>query len=359
MPEFSQDDQRIEWEEYPDLNDWLDNQYPSLKIDREEIFFSKLASQILCDLDNAQYRAALHVYNTEQIEASKELIIETYPTPVAFHFHRAEYGAENALQRLFALKDSWESLVFLLFALVVGEARFLRVPLGNAQLTTKQLFSEKLATKLEVVEKILATGESNGYKFASRSLLPEGLVEKIKNLNSERNGFVHSQTPNDAEARQLYSLYIGDVLDVLNDLKGLQDVHLLRFRGHEDSVLSLRCEKFAGNRMVRVFNTIQVTPDLLARSAIDLTDRRLVVHHQNTLYSLAPFFHLIPDGQQYNTHLCYFKKKQNNPEEEDPPPQYQFERLGYPEMLYIERTEFAREVDELRSLLQQMGKVNV
>jgi hypothetical protein len=124
-------DEESEYRSNSPFNDWLDTQYGEFEISNDIVFFSQSASAILFEMDRVGYRAALEAFQSDQLNELKRSILDYFPLPIAYHFHKVEKGYENQIQRLHSLRDIWEAQIFTLYALVVGECRFLEVPLGS------------------------------------------------------------------------------------------------------------------------------------------------------------------------------------------------------------------------------------
>jgi hypothetical protein len=77
----------------------------------------------------------------------------------------------------------------------------------------------------------------------------------MRDLNQSRNSFSHSAAQSDAQARAWIGECYEDVTSVLDDLRGLADVHVLRHVGQVDA-RTLRCEVFRGHGFTKTIKSI-------------------------------------------------------------------------------------------------------
>jgi hypothetical protein len=348
----SETDREPRYEDNSYFNQWFDEQYDGLEVEEGVIYFSRSASEILFEMDKVAYETALNAFLSDQLEALKQSIFENFPSPVAYYFYRADRGSENSIQRLHFLRDTWEALVFLLYAIVMGEARFVGVPLDQASIRMRDIRSDRLSTKLRVMREVLQAAQRSGIVLHSRSLITEDLLQRITDLNRVRNGFSHSAALSTKQAQELFTEYLPEVMSVLQSIGDLENITLMRFAGNEgDDIHALNCEVFSGFGLVKEFRKIQIEDQQLAESGSCLNRDNIIVANDDRIYSLSPFVHFQEDEAGHHTELCFYKRVANDPNVQDPPPQYEFERVGVSQPVYLERVLFEEAMQEFRTLL--------
>jgi hypothetical protein len=180
------------------------------------------ASEILFTLQKETYRIALTDFQNQQIEKLREIILYEFPLPIAFYFHQAENAYNNNNHRLQLLRSTWEAIIFTLYALIVGEARSKSLPLrniahpnaqGNPDLSFNDYFSDRLAQKLLIVERILTYNQANNSGLICANIISIPVVQKIRNLNQERNEFMHVAALSEEQAATSFATIFPDVFD--------------------------------------------------------------------------------------------------------------------------------------------------
>ena len=90
-------------------------------------------SRILYELAFESYQDAFSEFLEQEFEELKQTVYNSYPACIAYNFRLSERGegADDPVRKLLHLKDSWEAIVFVLYALVLGEVRHKRVNLKS------------------------------------------------------------------------------------------------------------------------------------------------------------------------------------------------------------------------------------
>lgn len=133
----------------PDFNRWLIENY---YVEIEEYEFP--SSEVLYMMSKEKYAEALARYNADP-KVSLSRIEEGFPTPIAYYFFQANNNYQNDHHRLDLLKSCWESIIFLLFGLVVGEARHRKLDLKAVGIKWDTYWSNRLFDKITITENIL------------------------------------------------------------------------------------------------------------------------------------------------------------------------------------------------------------
>jgi hypothetical protein len=336
----------------PRFNEWIDQNHDGYVIEGDTYFFSRPASEILFEMDPVSYNAALETFQEVQVEDLKSSIYDSYPLPIAYSLYRAYRGSENLHQQLHFLRDTWESLIFLLYAFVVGEARLMGVPLSNSGLRMDDLRSDRLSTKLSVIGQVLEAAQEYEIDLRCQSLVSEETVDRIRRLNRVRNGFSHRAALSEQQARDLFIEYSPEVLSVLGEIDSLDSLILMRYAEHGQGIHDIRCEVFRGSRRVREFDNIPIGAEILLEIEYHLNPENILLKNQDRIYSLSPFVHFRESAAGHQTDLCLYKRASNDPDVDDPPPQYEFEVVGTSQCIYLERAQFEEAMEDYRELLR-------
>lgn len=310
-------------------------------------------SQVLYNMDYSGYVAELDLFNEREVEKLRETIYYEYPLPIAFYFHQAENAYNNNNHRLQLLRSTWESIIFTLYALVVGEARSKGLPLrniaqpnaqGNPDLSFNDYFSDRLAQKLLIIERILAYNQANNSGLLCANVITIPVIQKIRNLNQERNEFMHVAAISEEQAGNSYTSLFPNVLEVLKDLRELEFVDIMHFIQVADAITNIRCEVFNGHGLARSIKTISVTAVQLGQLGNQLNAQNILAKYQGEVFSITPFLHYHPEANGNSTNLCYFKRKAANA-------RYEFEIVSRSEAIEFDRVIFQDRTDELRALI--------
>jgi hypothetical protein len=296
------EEKRITLTDNPDFNKWLEENYP---VEIEEYEFP--SGDVLYQMSYESYLEALARYEKDpKIELSR--IEEKFPSPIAYYFFQAENNYQNDHHRLDLLKSCWESVVFVLFGLVVGEARHRGVPLKELGIRWKTYWSDKLFDKLTIIENILDYVTKSGISFHCAEIISIETLTLIKRLNQERNGFAHAAARTSAQQKALYVELYPQLEVVLKQLIKLEEVFLFRY--HEaETPLYPRCEIFTGSSMDGRKEIVAITRENYMR-IIDYFDQRSIFAKIfDDIFCVSPFIHYFQEDHEPNALLCFYKKK--------------------------------------------------
>lgn len=245
------------------------------------------------------------------------------------------------------LRDTWESLIFVLYALCVGEYRCARLPMSGTTISMSTLLSDRMHDRFSVMRQLLKAGEDNGYDLAVSDLLSVELIERLRNLNQRRNGFSHEAAKSDEQARQLFAKSYGDVLNTLREFRPLQDVTLMRWVGQDGDVYHLRCEIFESHATTKNIKPLRIDDGQISACGRYLNNRTVLAKIGDKIFSLSPFLHWVDDSAGHCTRLCYYKMKKT----EGGVRHFHYEISGTSTSVTFPDTLFQAELDELRALL--------
>lgn len=305
------------------FEDWLDVTYGKLAIFET----SYRASEVLHRLDPIAYQDAFVRFvdegpaadlSLEQLrrETLKRTVRDRFPLPVAHCFYRYEKGALYATQQLTFLRDTWEAVIFLLYALVVGEFRAAGGSLAGSKISDKQLFSDKINDKLQIIEQLLARGVAQGLDLACAQIVGADTLRRLKELNQFRNDFSHNGTLSDKQVRAQVAHYETPVLELLHEVAAMQELRLLRYLGSSGSQRRIQHQLFTGHNISQAFDTLELPKHKMAAFNPYLDDDAKILAYSATnqrLFSLAPFVHFVDDETGKWTRLCFYKQRKASP----------------------------------------------
>jgi len=184
-------------------------------------------SRILYELAYESYQDAFDEYLEQEFENLKQTVYDSYPACIAYNFRLSEKGegANDPVRKLLHMKDSWESIVFILYALVFGEVRHKRVNLKTAQhfvsidsggnsiyanFNTDKILSDALKQKIQNIKGIVSYCKQNALGFKCEEI--EGLLfDDLLKLQDIRNDISHHTSPTreqaEAELMQVIPLF--------------------------------------------------------------------------------------------------------------------------------------------------------
>jgi hypothetical protein len=243
----------------PQYNDWLDEQYAEQSGTLDLLGFQPRPSFVLFNLSQDTYQAAFDDFRRQREEELKEIVFGEFPSPIAHYFYRFENGYENELQRLHFLRDTWEAMIDVLHATVVAECRFRSISLTDP-VTFRDFLSDSVAQRLLNIERIIKHAENLAIALWTSEIVSVSTLQVMRDLNQSRNGFSHSAAQSESQARTWISECYEDVINILDDLRGLSKIKVLRYLGQIDN-RTLRCEMFRGHGFTKTINSISLTDD--------------------------------------------------------------------------------------------------
>lgn len=333
------------YEDNQEFNNWLDEEYGGLEVtDDNRYYFYKTASEILFYTDNDLYWEIYNLQSQIKQEVLVTEVIDSYPTPIAFYMYQVVKGYENHGQRLRYLRDIWESLTYLLYAIVLGEAISIRLPLGNNSLNMDKILSDKISTRLNVIDTILTIAKEKRIEFVSAHLIPDELIPNIKKLNRVRNEFSHNFTEDELRARETFQKYVGDVYTLLAKAAELSRVSIFRLGKDIEDYSKPRCLIFKGGNLHSSYDEINLEAEQISFAVNQkvLHRKNILAIVENRLFSLSPFLYF-KEGEG-PTRPCFYKQKVSGNK-------YSYAVTGQSEPTDFPRAIFQDQLDVLRTLL--------
>lgn len=329
----------------PLYNDWLDEQYSEQSGESLDILgYQPRPSLVLFTMSPDTYEAAFSDFVQRREEEIKGSVCNLFPSPVAYYFYRFENGYENDLQRLHFLRDTWESVIDILHALAVAECRHRQLPLADP-LKFKDFLTDSVAKRLENIEGITAQLSAAGIFPAVAKVSPTATLSAMRELNQSRNAFSHSAAQSEVQARNWISECYVDVLEILADLDGMEEIQIVRYLSQVDAT-TLRCEIFRGHSSTRTIQNINISHQQMLESARYFQQGQMLVIADGLIFGLRPMVNFREDGVGHTTRLCIFRKTRG----EVPDRRIEYEVIGEAVRQEEDRTVFAAELNELRGL---------
>jgi hypothetical protein len=328
----------------PQYNDWLDAQYEAKSDFLDILGFRPRPSFVLHSLSQDTYQAAFADFQQQREEEIKQTVFDEFPSPIAHYFYRFENGYESELQRLYLLRDTWEAIVDILHAAIVAECRFRQIPLTDP-VSFSQLFSDSVAQRLLNIERIADHANKQGIALGISQIVNIATLEAMRELNQSRNGFSHSAAQSEVQARAWISQCYEDVIDILDDLRGLADMNVFRYVGQIDNS-TIRCEVFRGHSFTKTLRNIALSADQVRDSQRYFRQGQILISCGGCVFGPRPLLYYREDATGNTTKLCMFRKTRGDP----PNRRVEYEVVGEAARWEEDRAVFKNEVDELRQL---------
>lgn len=280
-------------------------------------------SRILYEMEPIGYAEAYQDFLNSEYERIKDVVYNQYPSCIAYNFRLSEKGegAADPVRKLLHLKDTWESIVFVLYAIVWGEIRHKNIDLKAAQVfvsmgangipvyesfNTRKLISDALKTKIQNLKAVIEFSRANGLGLKCEEIEPE-LLDKLLALQDIRNDISHHNTPTREEAEAELLQVIPLFKEMLMMTEFLAECKILRF---ESFAIRCRCEEFNGHFLNKEFGDF----DFGANQAfvLGLGQEQLFIKWETELFSLSPFLHFLKDTVGRETYISFFKGKKES-----------------------------------------------
>lgn len=333
------------YEACPPYNEWLDEQYSEQSGRTLDILgYQPRPSLVLFTMSPDTYQAAFSDFTQQREEEIKDSVCNQFPSPIAYYFYRFENGYESELQRLHLLRDTWESVIDILHAIAVAECRHRNIPFADP-LKFKDLLTDSVAKRLENIEEITRQLSAAGISPSIARISPAATLAAMKELNQSRNAFSHSAAQSEAQARSWISECYLDVVEVLADLDGLEDIQIVRYLGQVDGT-TLRCEIFRGHSSTRTIQKIKISHQQMLDSAKYFQQGQMLVIADGLIFGLRPMIYFREDGAGHTTRLCIFRKTRGEATDR----RLEYEIIGEAARHEEDRRNFATEINELRVL---------
>lgn len=270
--------------------------------------------------DGVSYHEAFLEFKEREFEELKDSIYGQYPSCIAYNFRLSEKGegASDPVRKLLHLKDTWESIIFVLYALVLGEIRSKSINISGAQVfvsfgteglpvyssfNNSRLINSALKTKIQCIKAITDFSKTGGLNLKSEIIETE-LLNKLLELQDIRNDISHHTAPTREEAEEELRLVIPLFQEMLVFTKFLEDCKILRF---ESFATKCKCEEFKGHHLNKEFDDFDFEEKV--GLVLGFGQEQLFVHWDEEVFSLSPFLHFHKDDVGRETYISFFKEK--------------------------------------------------
>lgn len=280
-------------------------------------------SRILFDMAQETYKDAYSEFLEKEFEDLKQSVFDYYPSCIAYNFRLSEKGegSFDPVRKLLHLKDTWESIVFVLYALVMGEVRYKQANLQAAQIfvsndpggnpvyvsfNTDRLLSDALKQKIQNLKAIVGFAQTNSLGFKCEEI-DLSLMDDLLALQSIRNDISHHAAPTREQAEDELMQVIPLFREMLTKTRFLENCKILRFESYAAECL---CEVFNGHSLNREYDN-RFPPTNLAY-VLGLGQDQLFVLWDSECFSLSPFLHFDKDATGHESYLCFYKRKKES-----------------------------------------------
>jgi hypothetical protein len=304
----------IDYDKYQDEYDNLLNESVLINSSKEVIIgpFTKLPSQILLEIDEDLYRIGLKEYVEQKKEDYKEMVYQYFPAPIAYFYRLAELDYDNDNHRIQLLRSTWESLIYILYGIVLGEVNLKKFSLKNVKLNNNKkinkydLISDKLWIKLEIMQRIIEYDKDNNKELMISSFIKPEILEKIKKLNRERNSFSHLAALSEPEAKERFEELYPIVTDLLFELDFLEHAGMLKYADSLDDIYKNRFKKFEGHSLQGRNYDKDFSDSEFSKVTPVLNKKIMLFELDHIIFNISPYIHFYLEGGHFK--LCYFKK---------------------------------------------------
>lgn len=205
--------------------------------------------------------------------------------------------------------------------------------------------SDRISDRLLNIERIINHAGTQGISLSLSRIVPSRILDTMRNLNQSRNAFSHSAAQSEAQARAWVGECYEDVVDVLDELKGLSGLTVMRYLNQIDG-RTLRCEIFRGHSFTRTIKSIRLTSEQVRDSQRYFRQGEILAVCDDCVFSVRPLLHFCEDAAGHTTMLCAFRKTHGNA----PDRKFEYVVVGNASRRDEDRTGFRIELDELRAL---------
>ena len=281
-------------------------------------------SRILSELDTELYEQALIDFIEQEYDELKQTVFDRYPACIAYNFRLSERGEGSAdpVRKLLHLKDTWEAVVYVLYALIMGEIRHKAIDLratqvfvsldtgGNpiyANFNTGRILSDAIKQKAQNIKSLIQYSKANalGFKFEE---MDESLLDDLLALQDIRNDISHHAAPTreqaEVELAQVNPLF----QRMLTKTRFLENCRIMRF---ENFGSDCRCEVFAGYGLIRDYENLDIDVPL-RNYVLGLGQDQLFVLWDSECFSISPFLHYHRDTSGHESYLSFFKRRRES-----------------------------------------------
>lgn len=278
--------------------------------------FSMPPSVVLETMDEESYKEQLLEFIAERKLSFKENIYNNFPAPIAYFFERTKNSSENENHQLQLLRSTWESVIFILYATILGEIHNNSFDLTPLRLFTNKrvrndrngTLSDRLGWKMEFIQRVLEYDKANSNTLKCTTYIDDRHIELLKELNQERNSYSHIAALNPSQAKERYDLLLPKVYDLLFDLSFLENVSIIRYKQNNGALTNIRFNRFDGHSLREVNYDKEFSTDELGSLSTIFDSGNMLMEFDGDIFCVSPFIHFIQEGGSQKLVICYYKK---------------------------------------------------
>lgn len=309
------DQQQIAYADNPDFNKSVDDEIGQIEIYGEEF----APSYILYELKQETYRIAITEFYERKFEDLQQLVFDRYPAIIAYNYRLSVRGpgANDPVKKFLHLKDAWEGAINILNALALGEVRAKGIVLktapvyhsGNPNLNFKAkiIRTDELKQRLENIKAIIRYSAASSLNLICEKYINLSLLDKLYELQDNRNHFSHSSTPTREQAEQELKSILPIFNKILGELQFLGNVTIFRF---DSFTTKCHIETFSGHHLNKEYDELDIDSVTLAYVMANPGEVIFAKWDQD-IFSLSPFLHYLNDTTGHETFLCFYKGKKD------------------------------------------------
>lgn len=332
----------IGYSDNPDFNEWIDDDIDNNIV--SIVGYSFPPSETLYKMNYSQYCEALRDYLLDDDRLLEE-VYKDFPTPIAYYLYQAQENYDNPHHRLDLLKSCWESLIFLIYGIVIGEARHKKIHLKEIGVNLKDFYSDRLAQKLLIVENIINLCITKGYVLKSAEIVTLDSISQLRELNKRRNEFEHSFAATPEQQENHYKLLFPELLASLHKVRDIQKINLFRHHSNPSGALNPRCDVFNGHSLDGAKKFLLMKKEDLDIFISYFNSSTIFAHIEEAeMFCVSPFIHFKKDLNDGHPLLMFYKKQVTGGK-------YLFEIVSKSAQIEIEKANFADRDAELRTLV--------
>lgn len=278
--------------------------------------FSMAPSVILEAMDDESYKEQLIEFAEEKIKSQKENVITYFPAPIAHFYERTINSAENEHHQFQLLRSTWESIIYILFAVLLGEIHKRNFGLSTIRLFNNQsirnnhngTLSDRLGWKMEFISKVIEYDNDNNETLKMSNHITEDHINILKELNDNRNSYSHIAALSPNQVKERFDLILPKLENLLFDLSFLETVSIIRFRQSTTSPNKIKFNRFDGFSLREVNYEKDFSMEEFSQLMNILDANNVLMEFDNEFFCVSPFLHFYNENNSQRVKICYFKK---------------------------------------------------
>jgi hypothetical protein len=306
-------------------------------------------SEVLARLDPLAYGTARDLFRKARRADAPQIATQEYPYPIAHCTFRFLRGWETQNKRAQFLKDTWEALIAVVFALALAELRSVgqkvTVKTDKVRNFRRHLDSWNIRDHLEV---LAVTARSPVSLPFFHALGGEQIVEGLIALNQRRHeSLAHLGTLNETRSRELVDELWPDVVSILDAASPLGDLELIRYVGPTEPRGYHRLEVFRGHASTQTFDDRKLA-SLQAAALASRSRTELFAMLRDQVLPLSPMLRW-REARGSQSDIGFFKKRSIRAGRSV----FSFEVFGTSECFETDDPALQEDLDAIKSLFVQ------